>query len=494
MNTEIDKIRSNFFFSANSEAYQDAFLSWVILNYNSDENPDVKEFSKYFIEKLLNDFSDDTKITIDGDIELERQVHKSDINVIVNTDQGKHLIIIEDKVGSAIHSSNKKNKDDDDDDKYDTQLLKYFDLFLNDNKYTDYFLENRVHLFVYKNQYIDNFEKKQIEISNKGTLKYLNIFKDNLQSEIDDLRKKVYKKKKDGNKSADELNRDEKVKLLEIKKKTVKELIDKKIEFNWISMDSEDIYSLFDKYYSHPSVKNEKTHNALISEYYQMHKLKYDEYKRIDKSYKLTNNDGLFEVLWNDRSWLWEVLFYELTDKIFGTKDKINDGCNGGCVEVSHASSGYYWVWAFHSEHDLYSINIDARAIIKSILKKEALSISINMGNPIYGNEDVFNLKINEKNKPTNEAGVKKRSEHAIKIQNAVTENYKGNYTHKDKWINDIEKWNNDNKIDLKSKLNNTITQFDFDLSEHSVEKVADAIKEVLDFAEKYIYTIPIKK
>ena len=136
---EVDKIKSNFFYSANSEAYQDAFLSWIVLNYNSDEKEDVKEFSKFFIEKLLNDFTEDTTIKIDGSVKLERQVHRSDINVIVNTNQGKHLIIIEDKVGSAIHSSNKKNKDGDDEDKYDTQLLKYFDLFLNDEKYTNYF-------------------------------------------------------------------------------------------------------------------------------------------------------------------------------------------------------------------------------------------------------------------------------------------------------------------------------------------------------------------
>jgi len=478
MNTEIDKIRSNFFFSANSEAYQDAFLSWVILNYNSDENPDVKEFSKYFIEKLLNDFSDKTTLKIAGSVELERQVHDSDINVIVNTDQGKHLIIIEDKVGSAIHSSNKKNKKD----KYETQLLKYFDQFLNDNKYTDYFLKNRVHLFVYKNQYIDNFEKKQIEISNKGTLKYLNIFKDNKQSKIDDLRKKVYKKKKDGNKSADELNRDEKVKSLEIKKKTVKELIDKKTEFNWISMDSEDIYSLFDKYYSHPSVKNEKTHNVLISEYYQMHKLKYDEYKRIDKSYKLTNNDGLFEVLWNDRSWLWEVFFYQLTVEVLGSTENIYNGNNNGCVHIATASSGYYWVWSFHSDNDVYSVNIDAREIRKTILEKEDLSISINISSPKYGNKDIFELKLDEDNKPTNKSGVKKRIEHASKIQNKIAEYYQGEY--KNIKLKDGE--------DLNKKLDNTISKFSFELSEYNVKEIANAIKTVLDFAKAHIDNIPV--
>lgn len=472
MNTEIDKIRSNFFFSANSEAYQDAFLSWVILNYNSDENPDVKRFSKYFLEKLLNDFSDDTKITIDGDIELERQVHDSDINVIVNTDQGKHLIIIEDKVGSAIHSSNKKNKDDDDEDKYDTQLLKYFDLFLNDNKYTDYFLENRVHLFVYKNQFIDNFEINQINKSNRDSLNYLKLFKENKKLKIDEENNKEKKSKK-------------RLTLLEEKKNKVDELIKERTEFEWIPLGSEEIYSLFDEYYSKLKEKTEKADNALIDGYFQMHKLKYDEYKRINSSYNLTNDDGLFEILWNDRSWLWEVFFYELTDKIFGSKDKINDGSNGGCIEVAPASTGFYWIWAFHSEHDLFSINIDARTIIKSILKKGVISISINIGNPKYGNEDIFELKLNEKNKPTNEDGIKKRSEHAIKVQNAITENYKGEYSHNNKW---------NKKIDLESDLNNTITQFNFKISEHNIEKIADAIKEVLDFAEKYIYTIPIKK
>ncbi len=486
MNTEIDKIRSSFFFSANSEAYQDAFLSWVILNYNSDENPDVKRFSKYFLEKLLNDFSDETTLKIAGSVELKRQVHDSDINVIVNTDQGKHLIIIEDKVGSAIHSSNKKNKDDD--DKYDTQLLKYFDFFLNDKKYTDYFLENRVHLFVYKNQFIDNFEINQINKSNRDSLNYLKLFKENIKLKIDEENNKVFT---DGNISLKEKNRKKRLTLLEEKKNKVDELIKERTEFEWIPLGSEEIYSLFDKYYSK---LKEKTDNALIDGYFQMHKLKYDEYKRINSSYNLTNDDGLFEILWNDRSWLWEVFFYELTDKIFGNKDKINDGSNGGCIEVAPASTGFYWIWAFHSEHDLFSINIDARTIIKSILKKGVISISINIGNPKYGNEDIFELKLNEKNKPTNEAGVKKRSEHAIKIQNAVTENYKGNYKHNDKWKKDIEKWNHANKIDLKSKLNNTITQFDFELSENSVEKVADAIKEVLDFTKEYIYTIPIKK
>lgn len=472
MNTEIDKIRSNFFFSANSEAYQDAFLSWVILNYNSDENPDVKRFSKYFLEKLLNNFSDDTKITIDGDIELERQVHKSDINVIVNTDQGKHLIIIEDKVGSAIHSSNKKNKKD----KYKTQLLKYFDQFLNDDKYFDYFTGNRIHLYVYKNQFIDDFEMEQIRLSNKDAVEYLEKFRDKMQSNIDEENKKEFKKKDA------EINRDKRVALLQEKKSKVSELVDKKTDFSWIPIDFEKIIDTFNIYYSQ-SKGSAGSHNIILNSYYQMVRLWDGAHKDLVKNkYRINADNDLFEMLWNDRSWLWEVFFYQLTCEVLGSTENIYNGNNNGCVHIATASSGYYWVWSFHSDNDVYSVNIDAREIKKTILEKEDLSISINMSSPKYGNKDVFELKLDKDNKPTNKSGVKKRIEHASKIQNKIKENYPGKYRNTN--LKDGE--------DLDSNLDNTISKFSFELSEYNVKEIADAMKTVLNFSKTHIDNIPV--
>ena len=473
MNTEIDKIRSNFFFSANSEAYQDAFLSWVILNYNSDENPDVKEFSKYFIEKLLNDFSDKTTLKITGSVELERQVHKSDINVIINTNQGEHLIIIEDKVGSAIHSSNKKNKKG----KYKTQLLKYFDQFLNDNKYFDYFTGNRIHLYVYKNQFIDDFEMEQILLSNKDAMEYLEKFRDKMQSDIDEENKKEYKKKDA------EINRDKRVALLQEKKSKVSELIDKKNEFSWIPIDFLKIADIFNGYCSQSDKNSEESHNEILNSYFQMIKLWDDAYKDLVKNnYKINANNDLFEILWNDRSWLWEVFFYQLTVEVLGSTENIYNGNNNGCVHIATASSGYYWVWSFHSDNDVYSVNIDAREIRKTILEKEDLSISINISSPKYGNKDIFELKLDEDNKPTNKSGVKKRIEHASKIQNKIAEYYQGEY--KNIKLKDGE--------DLNKKLDNTISKFSFELSEYNVKEIANAIKTVLDFAKAHIDNIPV--
>ena len=51
--------KNNFFYSANSEHYQDAFLLYIFLNYPKDSNcnSEIERFSKFFMKKLLKDIN-----------------------------------------------------------------------------------------------------------------------------------------------------------------------------------------------------------------------------------------------------------------------------------------------------------------------------------------------------------------------------------------------------------------------------------------------------
>jgi hypothetical protein len=454
---EMDKLKSNFFYSAYSEAYQDAFLSWIILNYNSDENSVLKDFSKYFIERMLNDFKDN-KFTIkltDEKVELERQKNNSDISVIVKTNDGKHLIILEDKVGSKIHSSNKKGTKN---EKYDTQLIKYYYSFFVDDNYVEFFSENKVHLFVYKNQYIDAVESRQIQISNE---KYRIV--DTIDKIISD--KNTAKKEK-------------------IKLEERKTLLNKIVNVSWVGIDFIDIFRLFSDY--NASSNRNIADNLILCEYYKNHKLYYDEYEHLENSkYTLNIYDNKFKELWRETSWLWEVFFYQLTNEIYGDCNRVNDGNNDGCIYIVPAVSGYYWIWSIHPDKydtykDKYSINISARSIIDSIQENKPFSIDINVNNPKYDDEDIWDLKIEDGN-IKNISGANKRVEYAWKIQKEVQSNFKeGNY--------DNETWG---KIEKSTnKLKNLTSKLYFELSEYSVKTIANALKTVISFAEEHISTI----
>ena len=485
---EIDNIKTNFFYSANSEAYQDGFLSWIILNYNSNENPEIYKFSKYFIEKLLNDSNDGNTIhVVEEKVSLDRQVHDSDLIVIVNTNKGKHLIIIEDKVGSAIHSSNKRNGE-----KYATQLIKYFNEFLEDENYVDYILENRVHLYVYKNQFIDAVENEKITLSDKECSKLVTDL--NYQPEIDDLSRKIYTKNKDGNPSKNEMNRDNKVRKLEKRKKIVEELKDKYIDdkivqkktlYTWNTLDIEEIYKLFNEYIDHKEENVELLNNVIFGSYFQMLKLWHDEYEKLEKckyeklekrDYVIDFNSNTFDLLWYDRSWLWDYFFHKLTEELYGNCKMIKNSSDskiddGRVVYIEPAQGGYYWCWSLHLENKKNNILISARNIVEQIAKKKndqiSISIDINLSNPNYpGNKDIW--KILDKNKQINEKGVAARNQHAEDIQKQIAESDLCKMFKKKEWTERKDK-----------KLNNKVGTFEFLLNELSVSEISKVIKAV---------------
>lgn len=182
-------IKQNFFFSANSEHYQDAFLKWIFFNFNADKKDElleIEKFSRYFVEKLLNYNGYGIKSDSILEIEVENQVYKSDVNLIIKTkEDGEHLILIEDKTNSSIHSSNnRENKKK----KYKNQLEKYYDSFISENKYEKMFYEGKVHLFYYKNDYLGENEEKEIGKTNLAC-------KEIFEKHIDEYNKKIQKSK-----------------------------------------------------------------------------------------------------------------------------------------------------------------------------------------------------------------------------------------------------------------------------------------------------------
>lgn len=153
--TKIKEYEKNFFWSANSEAYQDAFLVWVFKNFGTQG--ELGDFSKYFTEKLINLNPDNEHLNVLSVGTIDKQVKDSDISFTVQTQDGAHLVIIEDKTGSALHSSKK----------YRSQLDKYFEEFEKIEKYKDMIHSGKCHLIVYKNQIIGAEEKASIEKSNE---------------------------------------------------------------------------------------------------------------------------------------------------------------------------------------------------------------------------------------------------------------------------------------------------------------------------------------
>lgn len=166
----------NFFYSANSEAYQDAFLTWIFYNFYNDNSNDnsldqsdieVKNFSRFMLKNLVPLKNDDEIIT---EVKPDTQVNDSDIILNITTNKNiKYLVIIEDKTGSSIHPSNKNNGES-----YQTQLEKYYDKFLNESgNYKEYFEDGRVFLYYYKNEYVNDYEKNVVDSASAACKKIL---------------------------------------------------------------------------------------------------------------------------------------------------------------------------------------------------------------------------------------------------------------------------------------------------------------------------------
>lgn len=132
----------NIFSFATKELTQDAFLRWLLENFNST-NEDVRYVSRLMITSFLN-------MQNLEDIEIENvitktQENKIDILVFINTTQTKYLIAIEDKTYSIEHSGQL--------DKYSEYLQK---------RYSDY----QKHYVFYKTS---PMSRNEIEnISSKG--------------------------------------------------------------------------------------------------------------------------------------------------------------------------------------------------------------------------------------------------------------------------------------------------------------------------------------
>ena len=161
-------------------------------------------------------------------VSVDKQKHNSDIDILITTKtNGKHLILIEDKTTSKIHPSNKKGSKS---DKYVTQLEKYYDEFSTDREYKELFLSGKIHLFYYKNDYLDENEKELINQSNS-------------------LCKAIF------------LNRVNEFSLKRKKKKEIT-IVDIERNYTWNILNIEEILKIFKNF-------KESFDNVILSDYYE---------------------------------------------------------------------------------------------------------------------------------------------------------------------------------------------------------------------------------
>lgn len=134
----------NLFNYATKELSQDAFLMWLMANYNCEEDKQLKDASRKFICKLF----EINNVDINGNdilnVEVYPQENKIDIYAIIDVqDKGKYGVFIEDKTSSFEHN----------------QLVKYnknIEKIKNIDK-----LDHVLKIF-YKSHLIDNEERKRI--------------------------------------------------------------------------------------------------------------------------------------------------------------------------------------------------------------------------------------------------------------------------------------------------------------------------------------------
>lgn len=234
---DVKKIETNFFYSANSEHYQDAFLKWIFFNFPSgkDNNlSEIEKFSRYFVERLLNYNGYGLKIDSIIEIVVENQVDRSDVDFIIKTTKnGDHLILIEDKTNTSVHSSNNRN---DKEKIYDTQLEKYYDSFLlNSKKYETMFNEGKVHLFYYKNSYLGEEESDSIDRANSAC-------KELFKTHINEYSKEKQRKIENGR------NSKKSIALLNEKIKTASAHLDDNSVYTWNILDIGKIEKIFSEF------------------------------------------------------------------------------------------------------------------------------------------------------------------------------------------------------------------------------------------------------
>ena len=95
----------NLFNYATKELSQDAFLMWLMANYNCEEDKQLNDASRKFICKLFEINNVDINENDILNVEVYPQENKIDIYVIIDVqDKGKYGVFIEDKTSSFEHN------------------------------------------------------------------------------------------------------------------------------------------------------------------------------------------------------------------------------------------------------------------------------------------------------------------------------------------------------------------------------------------------------
>lgn len=385
-NISEQQFKKNFFYSADSEHYQDAVLTYIFYNYPEAGKQDkdlseIERFSIFFTKQLLNKKG----INITG-IDVETQKYDSDIDLIIHTTDGKdHLVIIEDKTGSAIHPSVKKQKNSKDKNSetlyYNTQLEKYFDKYIHDKDFEDFFKEGRIHLFYYKNEYVNDSEKKTLKKASEGCKEILCApFVD----QIEEIKKEIYKLKNDG--------KSHNASTFEKRENAIKELELKNIEFasnfdrfgtsivEWVIRDIDWIYDTFNEFY-----KGNKAENIILRDYFES----IDFWKKeidiiLNNNYTIERVSGT-DLKWGDRSKLWNPVFCQMIDAAL---KQIKDDS----YETQVATyAGRYWEMAIHSKDKKTCVLANTKGITN-----ESFSIGINLRNAKYNGKENVPARWNE--------------------------------------------------------------------------------------------------
>lgn len=90
----------NLFDYATKELSQDAFLRWLFENYNCEDDTSLKDASQYVLRRICKLTDDDEIINV----KTYSQWHKIDIFTLIETNERKIALFIEDKVFSAEHN------------------------------------------------------------------------------------------------------------------------------------------------------------------------------------------------------------------------------------------------------------------------------------------------------------------------------------------------------------------------------------------------------
>jgi hypothetical protein len=148
--------RHNLFEYADRELSQDGFLLWLLNNFDSEEE-DVRFFSNGFIAALCGpSFPKEVKITA---IETWAQWKKIDVLAEITLENGeKHLLAIEDKTFSDVHS--RRGKDE-------TQLA-YYNHCLDDRLKDLQIPDANCHKVFYKTSSVSKEEEKEVRQAQWG--------------------------------------------------------------------------------------------------------------------------------------------------------------------------------------------------------------------------------------------------------------------------------------------------------------------------------------